>query len=769
MEQESSAAFRDEPNPQYLTVIEAQKSSDFRENEEIPGRKRGHGPPQFFRRCKKAIAVLSLSCCFVSIPVMVNKALPPRTENAGKFSELPKIPVSDTSVSGLRSVTVFKNGKPDSLSEISENRQEASPICSVLEVNSAALSDVHLSENRQEASPICSVLEVNSAEPAAMSESSETGQAISEVKSADLSQSSPLSELSEKRQEAGPICSVLEVKSTALSEASETGQAKPEVKSAALSQSPERVQTKSVRSVSRAKAAAYDPFPVSKRLKKRVDFWIKVFGSYTSDQIVIYDSRYAGVVYEVIDTASPEFQEQRDKGDISVEMAKQKYEQLLSTMPWDSPQSMTREQRRLYSLYKHIPGLTEEAMKNASNRVLTHRGLANTFKAAIIRAGAYIDAMKQILAEHNLPEDLVYLTLIESKFNPYALSYMGAAGVWQFMPRTGKHYNLTINGLIDERRDPVLSTRAAALLLDHNYKLLKSWPLAVTAYNHGVKGVRNAIESLNSEDIADIVENYDGPRFEFASRNFYAEFLAAREVATRYKEYFKDIEVSRPQTVEAMKLSDHIAAQTLEQYFEIPIDTIREMNPALDDSVFIGKNFIPKEYPLNVPAHRKEEFEHRYKTIPAELKYDYVLPQIKYRVRRGQTLSNIARSHNCSVKEFMRLNGIVNPRRIRVGQWLNIPGQYLQIGGETPDEDETASVTDIQVRNDGEMPDEPVSVEIRTNVSAETGTNHRVRKGQTLGRIARLYNTSPKAIIKLNSIKNPQHIRAGQMLRIPEG
>lgn len=762
MEQERSAAVRDEPNPQCLTLVETQKSSDFRENEAgIPGGENRTRSPAIFRRCKKAFAVVSLSCCFVSIPAMIHKALPPllpRTEKAALFSESPTAPTAATAVSALPE-PVFKNGEP------------TAPLCSVLETNSGSLSGPNPFKNGEPRVPVCSVLETNPAAMSAPSNPLKNGEplvpvsSVSEAKSATIS--APLSEFSENREDVKTVSSVSAPKSEPVSaplpKSSETGYAKPPA------------------SVSQTRAAAFDPFPVPKRLKKRVDFWIKVFGTYTSDDIIVYDGRYAGVVYEVIDTTSPEFHEQNDSNrDKTAEAARQRYEQFLAAMPWDSPQSMNREERKIYSLYKHIPGLTEEAMKDAWCRVLAHRGLANTFKDALIRAGAYLDAMKKTFAERKLPEDLVYLTLIESKFNPFALSYMGAAGVWQFMPRTGKHYNLTINGLIDERRDPVLSTRAAALLLEHNYDLLKSWPLAVTAYNHGVKGVRNAVANLNSEDIADIVEAYDGPRFEFASRNFYAEFLAAREVGTRYKEYFKDVEISRPQTVAVLKLPEHVAAQTLEKYFDFPADLIRELNPALDESVFSGKNFIPKDYPLNVPAHRKEQFEEIYKTIPAELKYDYVLPQIKYCVRRGQTLSAIAKAHNCSIKEFMRLNGIMNPRRIRPGQWLNIPGQYLPLENEeeSPESEESAIIatgTPDSIKSDSvgsEINNDRVKNEEEARYdssSAESRTNHRVRKGQTLGKIARLYNISPKAIIELNSIKNPQHIRAGQMLRIPEG
>ncbi|MDM8551121.1 LysM peptidoglycan-binding domain-containing protein [Desulfobacterales bacterium HSG2] len=433
----------------------------------------------------------------------------------------------------------------------------------------------------------------------------------------------------------------------------------------------------------------------------------------------------------------------------SVKAARKKYKQLLESLPWDTPLNMTQEERQVYSLFKDIHESPLFKKEDAKNRIRTQPGHAFSFKVGLIRSGRYVDAIKQILAEYDLPEELAYLPMIESAFNPAAVSHAGAAGMWQFMRRTGKAYDLTINELVDERKDPILSTHAAAKLLKSNYKILKSWPLAITAYNHGVRGMRKAVKHVNSTDIGDILRGYDGRRFEFASRNFYAEFVAAADICRRYAEYFGKIEFDKPLKVARLKLPAYITVETLEKYSPLTASDIRDLNPALDPSVFEAGNFIPKDYGLNVLIQHRDILASSYESIPDALKHRYVPAKSKYRVRRGETLSEIARAHNTSVEAFKKLNGIRKSRKIRSGQRLKVPGKYVSL-----------DVRSIPQPRTSLSENKPVKMFMK---------KHRVRRGQTLLRIAKFYNTSAKAIVKLNAIKNPQKIRAGQLLKIPDG
>ncbi len=554
-----------------------------------------------------------------------------------------------------------------------------------------------------------------------------------------------------------------------------------------------------------------DPFPLPDKLKPQVDFWKKIFTEYTTKQVVLHDSWYVNVTYEVIDLESSEFATERD-GWNAVKAAQKKYEKLLENLAkqWETPQKMTKEERKIYALFQNIPESPRFKKKDAKDRVRAQVGQADRFKEGIIRAGNYLDAMKCILEEYDLPETLAYLPLIESAFNPFAESYVGALGIWQFMRGTGKHYNLKITPFVDERKDPLISTRAAAQLLAYNYKIIQSWPLAITAYNHGLQGIKNAVKQVGSEDIADIVEHYNGPRFGFSSRNFYAEFLAALDVCRRYTEYFGEIEIHEPLSLAQVKLPDYVSIKTLEQYTQLTGSDIKKLNPALHPSVFRPGNFIPKNHQLNVLLEQKEAFESEYASIPKSLKYKYLEVKTKHRVKKGETLLAIAKKHNTTVNAIAKLNNIQDPRKIRAGQLLKIPGGYVAVAQKNSTDSQPPNfsdqgITKHQVREGQtlstiakkynttvnaiakvnniqnprklkpgqllEIPDGHVSVAQKNGTESQQLPSfvHRVKKGQTLSTIAKEYNTTVKAIAKLNNIRNPRKIRAGQLLKIPEG
>jgi len=478
-------------------------------------------------------------------------------------------------------------------------------------------------------------------------------------------------------------------------------------------------------------------FPRAEGLQPQVEFWEKIFTGFTRSQVVIHDSWYVDVIYEVVDlkTAGAKPWE-------TVKKTRKKYEGLLEDMGehWDSPEGLKGESRRIYSLFKDISEIPRFSFKDAHRRVRLQLGQADSFRQGIIWSGRYLDTMRTILAEHKVPKELAYLPLIESAYNPFARSYVGATGMWQLMRQTGKQYRLRMDKEIDERRDPVISTRAAARHLARNYEVLGSWPLAVTAYNYGLQGMVNAVRDVGSDQIDRIIQEFDGSRFEFASRNFYPEFLAALEACRNYAAYYEDTEPEPALVITQFEIPHHVAVSTLEDHFGLTRAEIRELNPALLPSVYLEGSFIPKGYLLNLPGDDPEPFETAYAAIPRELKYKAVQRAKTYRVRRGQTLSEIAHLHRVSLRSLARYNGIRNTRHIRAGQRLKIPGQYVSM-----------------VKKDRKSGD-----------AAEEG-QHRVMRGETLSGIARKYGISARSIAKLNAIKNFRKIRAGQVLRIPEG
>ena len=494
--------------------------------------------------------------------------------------------------------------------------------------------------------------------------------------------------------------------------------------------------------------SVFEPFPFPEQLNVQVDFWKKIFTRHTTTQAVIHDDWYVNVIYEVIDATGPDFSSEKE----GWEAAKQKkawYEKQLASLSqqWGDRKSMSAEEQRLYDFFKDVPESSRFKHKDAANRVRIQVGQADRFKEGIIRAGQYLSAMKQIFADYDLPEKLVYLPLIESAFNPFATSFVGAGGMWQFMEGTARQYKLTMNHLVDERRDPLRATRAAAELLAHNYESTQSWPLAITAYNFGLQGIKNAANDLGTDDITRIIEEYTGERFGFASRNFYVEFLAAVDVCLRYTEYFGEIEMQAPLELVQITLPDYVEARTLSKYTSLSIAELKNLNPALHSSVFTRGNFLPRKYALNIPVHQRISFEADYASIPSSLKYAYLPVKATHLVKKGQTLSVIAKHYDTSVKAIMKANGITNPRKIKAGQKLKIPGGYVTLAHQTP---------------------QILQTDAHASSSRTSATfSHPVKKGQTLITIAKMYGTSVQTLAQLNGIENPKNLKAGQTLKIP--
>jgi len=267
---------------------------------------------------------------------------------------------------------------------------------------------------------------------------------------------------------------------------------------------------------------------------------------------------------------------------------------------------------------------------------------------------------------------LVVLLHVESSYNPLVRSSVGAAGIWQFTRFTGKHY-LRVDHVVDERFDPHKSTQAAARLLQRYHAVLKSWPLAITAYNHGLSGVRRAVRETATDDIGEIVRQYKGSRFGFASRNFYVAFLAAADISRNPEPYFGVLERDHPDSHWIVKLPVYLPLSALTEQLDLDADVMRALNPALQRSVWKGKKYVPKDYHLRLPPSVDNEgVTTVFNQIAiADGRTDQV-PDIVYRVQRGDTLSEIAQRFNTNVRELMAINNLQSKNRIRSGQSLRL-------------------------------------------------------------------------------------------------
>jgi membrane-bound lytic murein transglycosylase D len=358
-----------------------------------------------------------------------------------------------------------------------------------------------------------------------------------------------------------------------------------------------------------------------------------------------------------------------------------------------NPTGLTADERRLHDLFADDAAPDRFLAAADEKRLRAQRGLRERFAEGVRVSRRYLPEMERIFRAEGLPVELTRLPLIESCFNLEAYSKAGAAGIWQFMPATARLY-MRVDGLVDERRDPIAATGAAAKFLREMYERLGSWPLAITAYNHGPRGVARAVSATGTTDIGRIVEDYGGTGFGFASRNFYAEFLAALDVERDYRTHFGDLPLDPPRQFREHRLRAPTGILQVARAAGTDRDEIARLNPALSDAVIAGRRPIPGGYRLRLPGPGTTELDGiqlaRAETNVRPVRQGRVVraaaraparrgrPRVRsaaltYRVRAGQTLSHIARQHKVSVSALRSTNRLGKEALIRPGQVLKIP------------------------------------------------------------------------------------------------
>ncbi|UCE07107.1 MAG: transglycosylase SLT domain-containing protein [bacterium] len=415
-------------------------------------------------------------------------------------------------------------------------------------------------------------------------------------------------------------------------------------------------------------------FPVPDNLKPNVEFWIKVYTLYSSDQIIIHDSEDLRIIYEVVDVNKLVGHNRISNKIIwrEVEKIKDRYREILnklSTYEQIDPELLDKQERRIYYLFKSKSSL--QAFKQATQNIRGQQGLRDEFRRGLMRSGRYIEHIEKIFRKYNIPQELIALAHVESLFNHRAYSKFGAAGIWQFTRSTGRRF-LKINYTVDERFDPIKSTEAAAKLLKENYTELSSWPLAITAYNHGLNGLKRAVRQLGTSDIGVIADKYKSRNFKFASRNFYAEFLAALEASKNYKIYFGELKFERPEKFLAFNVPNYVKLAILTERLSITTDDIKRLNPSLRNSVLSSKRHLPKGFELRIPWKKHFDPAVVYADIPTTDLYQQQVSTEWYQVERGDNLQKIARRFNTTIADLMELNDIRNPHQIYVGQVLRL-------------------------------------------------------------------------------------------------
>lgn len=346
---------------------------------------------------------------------------------------------------------------------------------------------------------------------------------------------------------------------------------------------------------------------------------------------------------------------------------------------------------------------------------------------------------REILREHGLPEDLVYLAMIESGFSTRAVSSAQAVGPWQFISATGQRYGLRVDFWVDERRDPIKATHAAAKFLGWLHAQWDDWYLAWAGYNGGPGRV---FRGIREHGITDFWELAATPGvFHRETRHYVPKLIAAALIAKHPEHFgFTDLEPLAPLEWEWAEVPDATDLEVIASCAGVDVETLRELNPEL--SQWATPPVLPGQdpYRLRLPPQTRETFLAAYAEIPPSRRFTFR----SYRVQKGDTLGHIAQMFKTSTKELIRSNRIRNPRALQIGQTLLIPIPPDAL----PPKAQGASAPLSRPR--------PVS----------TADHHVLRKGETLSDVARRYGASVENLQRWNRIDDPRRVRAGTKLRV---
>jgi membrane-bound lytic murein transglycosylase D len=497
---------------------------------------------------------------------------------------------------------------------------------------------------------------------------------------------------------------------------------------------------------SAANAAPRD-FPRPKGLERDVAFWKRIYSEVGTDAGLLHDSRNLGIVYEIVKIPTGISHRSRER---HTEKRRKVYRKILLKLAKGKRSGLSREEQRVLALFED--GVSNSELRKSAGRLRFQLGQANKFRAGIIRAGAYKPHILEILRDQKLPLEIANLPHVESSYTPTVYSRVGAAGLWQFTRSTGRRF-MQVDHVIDERLDPYRASVAAARLLDQNFRVTGTWPLAITAYNHGASGMRRAARKLGTKDITKIVRNYRSRTFGFASRNFYVEFLAANAVATNSDFYFGPLVLDRPIAFEKTDLPFYAKSKQLASAIGVDVATLKQANPSLRPTVWRGAKYIPKGFELQVPrASLPKPLQDGIASMPKSQRHARQTRDTKYTVRRGDTLSTIARRHHVRMSELVALNGLKSRNRIRVGQKLRLPSDVSPAKQST--------------RKAAYKPTPSPTARPSTPAKLPASGLYEVRRGDNLTRIAEQFGLTLTDLVSMNRLKSRHRIAIGQRLRV---
>jgi membrane-bound lytic murein transglycosylase D len=478
--------------------------------------------------------------------------------------------------------------------------------------------------------------------------------------------------------------------------------------------------------------SAEDDFPVPANVRVAIDFWKKVYTEADTESGFLHDSQNLAIIYEKLDRNTKRIDARRN------EIIKD-----LQVLASGQRSDLTADQQRFLALWGDV---SNERLTQAAQNIRWQLGQSDRFLGGLVRSGAYRKYIEDIARAKGVPIALAALPHVESSFHPGVQSSVSATGMWQFMRESAKPY-MRVDALVDERLDPYKSSHAALDMLKENYEMLGSWPLALTAYNHGANGVARAVRDTGTRDIGRIISEYKGPRFGFASRNFYAQFMATREVEQEAERYFGKFTFDAQPEFDEYEMSAFVDANVIARSLNIGLEDLRRDNPALQPAIWSGNKRIPKGYVLKVDkATHDANFMAAINSIPTSEFYSAQTADVSHTVRSGDSLSVIASRYGTSVSQLVAINQLANRNSVKIGQKIILPQQ-------------NGVVPTIVVSNNSD-----VNAVVRQKVSQE-GT-YTVKRGDTISTIANRYRIPTATLLALNNMRSGNIIVPGQTLKL---
>ncbi len=363
----------------------------------------------------------------------------------------------------------------------------------------------------------------------------------------------------------------------------------------------------------------------------------------------------------------------------------------------------------------------------------------NSFSRWLSRSERYIPMMKEVLKKNSLPEDLVYLAMIESGFSPHAYSVAAAVGPWQFISSTGKRYALRIDQWIDERRDPLKSSVAAALYLKELYDLFnKDWYLAAAGYNAGENKILRAIGMYNSRDFWQLSR---GSYLKRETKDYVPKLLAAAIIAKDPARYgFADIAYLPAIEFDTVSIPSRTDLELVGKLIGVPYQTLKDLNPEL------RRWSTPPDYPdyeLKIPKGDKAIFDTEYAKVAEKDRYTEKIVFVRHKMKRKETLESVASAYNTSVENLVELNHLTKKSRLR-GKAILVPvvADSARLIAATP------------------------APETNKTTAREFNKYYTVKKGDTIRSLARRFKVSERILSAWNNVKGKVALRPGRRIII---